>query len=155
VSEAGELVDADAVRSWIAARPFMAWMGITVDELGRDRVMLSLTIAPHMRYIQGLLHGGLTCVLLDTAIGVAARLQVPSDRAVRTTLLQTRYLAPGRGSLAQVEGTAALTDGMVIGQGVVRIDGTEVAAGQGEFAVVHRDRHVRAAHQARGSVAGR
>lgn len=150
-----EHVEIAAVRSWVAARPFMQWMGIGIEELENDHVALSLEIQPHMRYVQGLLHGGLTCVLLDTAIGIAARMQVPSDRAVRTTLLETRYLAPGRGSVARAEGTARLTDGIVIGSGTVSIDGVDVAAGRCTFAVVHRDRHVRAAHRVSdGSVAG-
>lgn len=150
-----ENVDLAAVRSWVAARPFMQWMGIGIETLETDRVALSLEVEPHMRYIQGMLHGGLTCVLLDTAIGIAARMQVPADRAVRTTLLETRYLAPGRGSLARVEGRAWLADGIVLGTGTVNIDGVDVASGRGEFAVVHRDRHVRGAHQVSNrSVAG-
>ena len=149
-------VELDAVREWIGDRPFMKWMGIRLDELERDRVVLSLDIEPHMRYIQGMLHGGLTCVLLDTAIGVAARLQVPADRAVRTTLLETRYLAPGRGTRASVEGAANLVGGVIVGTGTVSIDGREVAAGRGEFAVVHRDRRTREAHRdtSNDSVAG-
>lgn len=149
-------VDLREVREWIANRPFMTWMGITVETLEPRNVVLSLDIEPHMRYIQGMLHGGLSCVLLDTAIGVAARLEVPADRAVRTSTLETRYLAPGRGSLARVVGTATLIDdgtgNRVAGTGTVSIDGVEVALGRGEFAVVHRDRSVREAHR---SVPGR
>ncbi|WP_156869480.1 PaaI family thioesterase [Sporichthya polymorpha] len=155
-----EQVDLGEVRAWIADRPFMTWMGIAVVTLEPRNVVLSLNIEPHMRYIQGMLHGGLACVLLDTAIGVAARLEVPADRAVRTTALETHYLAPGRGSLARVVGTATLADdgsgNRVVGTGTVSIDGIDVASGRGEFAVVYRDRNLREAHgrESRRSVAG-
>lgn len=138
----------DEVRAWMERHRFTEWLGLTVEHLDRSQVILSMKIAPHMRYVQGLLHGGLTCVLLDTAIGVAARLQVPQSSAVRTRTLETRYVSPGRGAHAQVHASAEMAGTRLVGLGTVRIDGVVVATGRAEFAIVPRGRAARDAHKA-------
>jgi uncharacterized protein (TIGR00369 family) len=136
--------DLDAIAHWLAAHPFNHWLGLELVSLSSDRAVMRLTIENHMRYISGLLHGGLTAVLLDTAIGLAARVAVPPTSTIRTVSLTTRYVAPGRGAEAVVSGTARRSVAGVTGEGEVHMDGLLVARGEAEFAVVPRGRALRA-----------
>ena len=61
------------------------------------RTRLRLVLRPEHANNLGIAHGGVICTLLDVALGTAARLK--AGRPVVTLDMQTRFLAPGRGTL--------------------------------------------------------
>lgn len=90
-----------SVRRWLSAHPFNLWMGLEFQDLGPRRTTLTFRVREHHRYISGLLHGGIHATLLDTVMGVAARLATPENEAVRTRRLEIEYLAPSRAEFLQ------------------------------------------------------
>jgi uncharacterized protein (TIGR00369 family) len=140
--------DLAEIERWISEHGFSRWLGLEVANLSEERVIMRLGVADHMRYISGLLHGGITALLLDTAIGIAARLAVPVTSTVRTTHLETRYIAPGRGQVAFVEANATVCEAGLAGQGTVSMNGVVVAEGTAEFAIVPRGRDRRSSRRA-------
>ncbi|MFN3274428.1 MAG: PaaI family thioesterase [Paracoccus sp. (in: a-proteobacteria)] len=86
---------------------------------------------------QGILHGGLSATLLDSAMGATGSLTVdPSGRHPFTTLsLTVNYLAPGRPG--RIEATGRITGGgrsTLFIEGVLRHqDGTLIATATGVF----------------------
>src|SRR6516162_6832214 len=104
--------------------PFASHCGIETLDSPRDKTLLRLVLAPqHLNNI-GMAHGGLTCTLLDIAMGSAARRHV--DLPVVTLDMQISFIAPGRGVL--------LAEGRVLraGRSVVFSEG-EVRAQSGEL----------------------
>ncbi|MCP5000669.1 MAG: PaaI family thioesterase [Hyphomicrobiales bacterium] len=63
-----------------------------------DRTELHLEVNESHLNRAGLLHGGIFCVLLDSACGYAASRHLSRDASVRvvTLTLTTNYLAPGK-----------------------------------------------------------
>jgi uncharacterized protein (TIGR00369 family) len=130
--------DLEAVSAWLAESPFFAWLEISVVEIRPDGVTLTMPVVPRQRFISGILHGGLTAMLLDTSLGIAARLATSSSHAVRTKGLDVRYLAPARGNLVTTIGHAAWSDTGLEARGEVCSDGVVVAEAVGHFVPVLR-----------------
>lgn len=136
-------VELQKIRQWMENHPFNLWMGMEVGEISDQRVVIHLPIQEHHRYISGLLHGGLTAALLDSVIGVAARISQPEHLAVRTTNLTVTYLGPARGDIVTAEGWVAEPElaGALVGCGQVRDGDDVVAEGHAAFATVIRRRY--------------
>lgn len=130
--------DLEGVSAWLAESPFFAWLEISVVELRSDGVTLTMPVVPRQRFISGILHGGLTAMLLDTSLGIAARLATSSSHAVRTKGLDVRYLAPARGDVVTTIGHAAWSDTGLAARGEVWCDGVVVAEADGHFVPVLR-----------------
>ena len=98
-------------------------LGYVLDVGGDDgRARCRLTVGDAHTNRHGALHGGLSSVLLDNAMGATASLTVdPGGRAPFLTVsLNTHYLAPAR------LGDALTATGRVVGGGrsLVFVDGT-------------------------------
>ena len=56
----------------IIGGPFGDHVGMTLDDIALDRVVVRLTGAPHILNALGIVHGGATATLIDTAATAAA-----------------------------------------------------------------------------------
>ena len=112
--------------------PFASHCGIETLDSPRDKTLLRLVLAPqHLNNI-GMAHGGLTCTLLDIAMGSAARRHV--DLPVVTLDMQISFIAPGRGVLLAEGRVLRAGRSVVFSEGEVRTQSGElVAKGSGLF----------------------
>ncbi|MEO4048444.1 thioesterase family protein [Pseudomonas sp. CAU 1711] len=100
------------VQAFFQRIPFNQVLGIRIDELSGERVVMSLPMKPELigNFVQGILHGGVISALLDVAGGAMALIGAfdkhqhlsPSERMQRLSKLGTidlriDYLRPGRG----------------------------------------------------------
>jgi uncharacterized protein (TIGR00369 family) len=125
---------ADDLRRRIAASPFHAAFGVTVDHATSGEVRLGWEAQPEHRNLQGLVHGGVLATLVDIAMGLAVRSVVGPSRRHVTIDLNVHYLrptAPGRvtaiGTTLRVGSQIAFAEGTVVdaaGRTLVRASGT-------------------------------
>ena len=102
--------------------PFASHCGIEALETPDGRTLLRLVLAPqHLNNI-GMAHGGVTCTLLDIAMGSSARRH--ADLPVMTLDMQTSFIQPGRGR--------RLGRGVLVGEGRVVRAGRSVIFCEGE-----------------------
>ena len=105
-------VQQQAVRDLFERIPFNLALGIELDEISAERVVMHLSMKDELigNFVHGILHGGVIASLLDVAggamamVGALARLGDldESERAARLSRLGTidlriDYLRPGRG----------------------------------------------------------
>jgi uncharacterized protein (TIGR00369 family) len=131
-------MDSDAIlvdlRHRIAASPFHAGFGATVETARSGEVRLVWEAGPEHRNLQGLVHGGVLATLIDIAMGLAVRSVVGQSRRHVTIELTVHYLRPtmpGRveaiGTTLRVGSQIAFAEGAVIdsaGRMLVRASGT-------------------------------
>ncbi|GJD48402.1 hypothetical protein OPKNFCMD_1120 [Methylobacterium crusticola] len=77
--------------------PFARLCGIEALGVFEGRTRLRLALARRHGNNLGIAHGGVICTLLDIAMGTVARLT--AGRPVVTLDMQTRFLAPGHGTV--------------------------------------------------------
>lgn len=74
--------------------PFLDLLGARPVSAGQGRAEFELTVdTPHLRTL-GLLHGGVTASLLDTAMGFAAVTKAPPGHHVVTIQLSVNFISP-------------------------------------------------------------
>ena len=83
--------------------PFAKLMGMRLVDLQIDRAVIKIEIRDDLRQPSGVLHGGVTATLIDTAMAFAVRTRLPMETATATIDLTVHYLRP------HVEGTATCT----------------------------------------------
>ena len=83
--------------------PFAKLMGMRLAGLKLDEATLTIKIRDDLRQPSGVLHGGVTATLIDTAMAFAVRTRLPMDAATATIDLTVHYLRP------HLEGTATCT----------------------------------------------
>ncbi|MDH4112580.1 MAG: PaaI family thioesterase [Actinomycetota bacterium] len=126
----------DEIRERVAASPFHASMGISVEAVEKGEVELRLETRPDHANLQGTVHGGVLATLLDTAAGLAVRSAIaPGSRHVSVNL-DVQYLAPAEGTvvlfatgrivrmgrrLAFAEAEARDADGVVLAKAQVTV----------------------------------
>ena len=112
--------------------PFASHCGIEALEAPDGRTLLRLVLAPqHLNNI-GMAHGGVTCTLLDIAMGSSARRH--ADLPVMTLDMQTSFIAPGRGVLVGEGRVVRAGRSVIFCEGEVRTESGElVAKGSGLF----------------------
>lgn len=102
----------------------------------------SLQVGPQHLNRQGIMHGGITALMLDNAMGAAASLSVDASgtHPFSTLTLNVSYLAPGR--QGEICATARITGGgdkVKFIQGELRHqDGTLLATASGAFRKMHK-----------------
>jgi uncharacterized protein (TIGR00369 family) len=106
------------LRRRIAASPFHAGFGISVEHASAGDVRLGWEARPDHRNLQGLVHGGILATLVDIAMGLAVRSVVGPTRRPVTIDLDVHYLRPARPGRLEAIGT------------VVRV-GTQVGFAEG------------------------
>lgn len=139
-----------AVRELFKRIPFNEYLGIELEEVSCERVMMHLPMKPELigNFFHGILHGGVIASLLDVVGGAMAmigafekhRHLTTEERASRLSRLGTidlriDYLRPGRGKRFSASGTLLRSGNKVA---VVRSelhneDGVLVAVGTGTY----------------------
>lgn len=118
----------------VAASPFHAGFGISVDQAAVGQVKLGWEARPDHRNLQGLVHGGILATLADIAMGLAVRTVVGETRRHVTIDLHVHYLRPARpgrleaiGNVVRVGTHVGFAEGSVIdpaGRLLIRASGT-------------------------------
>jgi uncharacterized protein (TIGR00369 family) len=122
------------LRSRIAASPFHAGLGISVEHAAAGEIRLGWEAQPDHRNLQGLVHGGILATLVDIAMGLAVRTVVGPTRRHLTMDLHVHYLRPAQpgrlealGSVVRVGTHVAFAEGSVMdaaGRLLIRASGT-------------------------------
>ena len=74
--------------------PFSKLIGMQLVELEIDKAVLSIDMRDDLRQPSGVLHGGVTATLIDTAMAFAVRTRIPMDQATATIDLTIHYFRP-------------------------------------------------------------
>ncbi len=74
--------------------PFAKMIGMKLVELRPDEAVISIEMRDDLRQPSGVLHGGVTATLIDTAMAFAVRTRLAIDEATATIDLTVHYLRP-------------------------------------------------------------
>ena len=74
--------------------PFARLIGMKLVDLRPDEAVISIEMRDDLRQPSGVLHGGVTATLIDTAMAFAVRTRLPIDEATATIDLTVHYLRP-------------------------------------------------------------
>jgi uncharacterized protein (TIGR00369 family) len=114
-------------RGWIESSPFVAHLGITLEELAPDRARLRLPFTESLPTMGDVVHGGAISSLIDTAAAAAAwsGAEVPERIRASTIGISVEFLAPARG-----QGVTA--DARVLRRGAITFLAVDITADGGE-----------------------
>ena len=74
--------------------PFAKLIGMKLVGLKLDEAVISIEMRDDLRQPSGVLHGGVTATLIDTAMAFAVRTRLDIDEATATIDLTVHYLRP-------------------------------------------------------------
>jgi uncharacterized protein (TIGR00369 family) len=111
-----------------------------VRKLDKTTCELTIPINPLTMNNLGIVHGGITATVIDSAMGALAGSLVPPGYATVTTQLNIHFIAPGLGDYlyckAKVEHKGTKT--IVLSATVVTSDGKKIAKSTGSFFIIER-----------------
>jgi uncharacterized protein (TIGR00369 family) len=118
---------AQLARSWIENSPFIAHLGISLDEMEPDRARLSMPFSEVLPTMGDIVHGGAISSLIDTAAAAAAwsGAEVPERIRASTVGITVDFLAPAR-----AQGVVA--EARVLRRGAVTFIAVDVSGEDGE-----------------------
>lgn len=101
---------------------------------------MTIPINPFIMNSLGIVHGGITATMIDSAMGTLANSLLPSGYATVTTQLNIHYIAPGLGDYLHctVEVEHKGTKTMVLSATVVNSEGKKVAKATGSFFIIEK-----------------
>ena len=131
----------------IATGPFGRHVGLVVDAVEVDRVVIRMKAAEHVLNGVGIVHGGATATLLDTAATAAAWATPDAKPSTRgtTVALTINYIGAGRAGDMIAEGRVISRGGTLTVVDVVAhdVDGRLVAKAQATYKLdLARDRRI-------------
>src|SRR4051794_10267659 len=74
--------------------PFAKLIGMRLVDLQPDEAKISIEIRDDLRQPSGVMHGGVTATLIDTAMAFAVRTRLPIHEATATIDLTVHYVRP-------------------------------------------------------------
>ena len=74
--------------------PFAKLIGMRLVDLKMDEAVISIEMRDDLRQPSGVLHGGVTATLIDTAMAFAVRTRLAPEAATATIDLTVHYLRP-------------------------------------------------------------
>ena len=74
--------------------PFAKMIGMRLVDIKPDEAKISIEMRDDLRQPSGVLHGGVTASLIDTAMAFAVRTRLPINEATATIDLTIHYLRP-------------------------------------------------------------
>lgn len=74
--------------------PFSKLIGMRLEDLQPDLATISIDMRDDLRQPSGVLHGGVTATLIDTAMAFAVRTRIGLTEATATIDLTVHYLRP-------------------------------------------------------------
>jgi len=84
----------DRARRVLETLPFARLIGMRLVGLKIDEATISVEMRDELRQPSGVLHGGVTATLIDTAMAFAVRTRLPVEAATATIDLTVHYLRP-------------------------------------------------------------
>ena len=90
ISEQDKQKAFDAVKT----TPYLKLLGIELVEIEPEKVVMQLEMREQLRQPHGLLHGGVTASLIDTAMAFAVVTRLTEDEKASTVDLTVQYLRP-------------------------------------------------------------
>lgn len=78
----------------VKTTPYLKLLGIELVEIENGRAVMSLEMREELRQPYGLLHGGATASLIDTATAFAVKSTQPENEQATTVDLTVQYLRP-------------------------------------------------------------
>jgi uncharacterized protein (TIGR00369 family) len=128
-----EITDADFeyAANMLQTVPFARLVGMELAELRMDEAVVRIAMRDDFRQLNGVLHGGVTATLIDTAMAFAIRTRLDREDRTATIDLTVHYLRP------HVEGVMLCTAKVVragkriftVSAEVHNEDGTLIATG--------------------------
>jgi uncharacterized protein (TIGR00369 family) len=123
---------AGLARGWLENSPFVAQLGISLEEMEPDRARLALPFNESLPTIGDVVHGGAISSLIDTAAAAAAwsGADVPERPRASTVGLTVDFLSPARGKDVSADARVVRRTGSgicFIEVSVTDSDGTQVA----------------------------
>ncbi len=91
-----EITDADRefAANALHTLPFSKLIGMKLVKLEVDEAQISIDMRDDLRQPSGVLHGGVTATLIDTAMAFAVRTRLAREEATATIDLTVHYLRP-------------------------------------------------------------
>lgn len=80
--------------SVFCSMPLIGSLGFRLDELELDSAVVSVDVRDELKQPGGLLHGGVTATLIDTAMAFAVRTRVEPTTPTATIDLTIHYIRP-------------------------------------------------------------
>ena len=78
----------------VKTTPYLKLLGIELVEIEREKVVMRLEMQEKLRQPHGLLHGGATASLIDTAMAFAVITRLTESEKASTVDLTVQYLRP-------------------------------------------------------------
>ena len=107
MTEDQEIIITDEHRDYAASvlhnLPFAKLLGMRLVDLTLDEAVIKIEMRDDLRQPSGVLHGGVTATLIDTAMAFAVRTRLPKEESTATIDLTVHYLRP------HVEGVVTCT----------------------------------------------
>ena len=111
--------------------PLARLLGMELIDIELDRAVIAVDMRDDLRQPSGVLHGGMTATLIDTAMAFAVRTRLPISEATATIDLTIHYLRP------HITGTCTCTAKIVragkriftVSADVVNAEGKLIATG--------------------------
>lgn len=101
---------------------------------------LTVPLSPLLNNTLGIVHGGITATIIDSAMGTLANSILPEGYGAVTTQLNIHYLAVGKGDFLQCKACIDHkgTKNMVLSADVHRSDGKKIAQATGSFFIIKK-----------------
>jgi uncharacterized protein (TIGR00369 family) len=108
-----------------------------IDE---EECQLTVPLSPLLYNTLGIVHGGITATIIDSAMGTLANSILPEGYGAVTTQLNIHYLAVGKGAYVQCRAHIDHkgTKNMVLSADVHRSDGKKIAQATGSFFIIKK-----------------
>ena len=87
-------LSAKRLREIVAKMPFNQLIGISLTRVHPDGVTIECKLKPEIMNGAGMLHGGVTATLADSAVGVAIMRHFNGERKITTVELKVNYFRP-------------------------------------------------------------
>ncbi|MFD2681116.1 PaaI family thioesterase [Bacillus seohaeanensis] len=109
-------------------------------EMRDGKLEVTMPITPVIYNSLGIVHGGVTATLIDSAMGTLANIVLPDEYGAVTTNLTIHYLAPGKGEQLTAKATIVHRGSktLVIEGSVLNDDGKAIAHCTGSFFIFKR-----------------
>ena len=82
------------LREIVARMPFNSLIGIRLLRVHADGVTIECKLKPEIMNGAGMLHGGVTATLADSAVGIAIMRHFNGERKITTVELKVNYFRP-------------------------------------------------------------